>query len=580
MIRIIKKVYSLFTLRQRQYLIILALMMLIGGVLESLSVSIVMPLISAIMDDSGWNDHMYTRIICGMFNIEDQRSYIIILIVLLILAFIIKNVYLLLEYYAQYTFIAKGRLKMQTDLLQKYFAKPYSFFLNVNSGEIVRIMSGDSNDVFILLTNLLTIFTEGCICIILGITIFVISPIIAIVLFLTLLIEIITIALIVKPYLKKIGDRRRKESGIANKWMLQSINGIKSIKVANSERFFFSNFKSHTEYTVDAERKNQTLGVLPRLLIETATIVTVLGMMLIGISTGKDIANLIPQLSAFVVAALKLLPGVNRISISINALPFYEGGLDSTLAVLNDDDILNEKIHKKENEILSNKEMLLSNCLEVKKLTFSYSNSYRNILEDAEVTIESGQSVGIVGASGAGKTTLIDIILGLLIPDKGGVYVDNINIKDNLELWRSHIAYIPQQIFLIDDTIRSNVIFHESNLSDDKKVWRALKEAKMDEFVRSLPEGLDTAVGEQGVRLSGGQRQRIGIARALFNDPKVVFFDEATSALDSETEAAIMDSINHLKGKKTLVIIAHRTSTLENCDVIYKIENGKIIRKC
>lgn len=569
--RIIKKIFSVLTKKQKGFLGLLLILMIVGGFLESLSISVILPLVQAIMDKTSWNEPWYASQICSIFNIETQKQYIEVLIILLIIVFLIKNIYLLIEYYIQFSYLADGRYKMQTDLMRTYFAKPYNFFLNANLGEIVRIMQSDSNDAFILLNHFLTICTDGIICIILGITIFMMSPIIALELAIILILEIVVIGLIVKPMLKRVGNRRRSESASANKWMLQSIHGIKSIKVSRKEAFFYNYFCKHTKTTVDAERKNQTVGILPRVIIEAVTVIAVLAIMLIAVVQGKDISLLIPQLSAFVIASLKLLPGANRISAAINAIPFYEGGLDNTINIINGDDTYINKDYSTKEQIVSKNQL---HNIEVRDLTFRYKTNEKEILKSINVNFKLGNSIGIIGPSGSGKTTFIDIILGLLNPECGGVYFNDLSINENMSEWLSHVAYIPQQIFLMDDTIKANIVFGSEY--NEEKIWQVLREAQLEEVVKAMPNSLDTTVGDQGIRLSGGQRQRIGIARALYSNPDILFFDEATSALDTETENAIMETINSLKGKKTLFIIAHRISTLKKCDVIYKIENGSI----
>lgn len=576
MIRVLKKLRGVLSNKQKRFLYILILLMIVGGFLESLSVSIILPLIETIMNSENWNQSFVAEIICGIFTINDQISYIIILLVILIVLFIFKNIYLLLEYFIQFSYLADGRYKLQTSLLKHYLHKPYSFYLYADLGEIVRIMNSDSNDAFIILNHIITIFTDGIICIILGITIFAISPIIASDLTIVLLLEIVIISLIVKPLLKRVGERRRKESAKANKWMLQSINGIKSIKVSRCENFFYDKFDFHTKVTVDAERKNQTVGVMPRLIIESVTVAAVLMLMLIAVLRGENVAALLPQLSAFVVAALKLLPGINRISAAINAIPFYEGGLDNTLAVINDNrSEENREVYLGNNQY--HKEVESSDSIVVEELDFSYSEDTRKVLDNINLNLKLGKFYGIVGSSGAGKTTFVDVLLGILSPTNGGVFYQNKNIQSHLDDWLLNVAYIPQQIFLMDASIKDNVVFGDEY--DENKLWNALKQAQIDEVVRSLSMGLDTIVGEQGIRLSGGQRQRIGIARAIYKNPKILFFDEATSALDNETEEAVMQTINSLKGEKTIIIIAHRLSTIDNCDEVYRVEHGKIVRE-
>ena len=282
---------------------------------------------------------------------------------------------------------------------------------------------------------------------------------------------------------------------------------------------------------------------------------------------------LIPSLSAFAMAAIKLLPNINRIVAATNQISFLEPALDSIIKTLKE--FQNESVE----ESVCIKEISVQRDIELHNITFHYPDSNKLILNHANMKIQVGHSVGIIGPSGAGKTTAVDIILGLLKPQEGQILVDGENVLENKEAWLKHVGYIPQTIFMLDATIRENIIFGNDVENDEVRLWNALEDAQLADFVRSLPDGLETAIGERGVRLSGGQRQRIGIARALYRNPDVLIFDEATSALDNDTEEAIMEAINALHGKKTMIIIAHRLSTIRECDSVFQVEDGKIMDK-
>lgn len=574
MFRISKKFWEILSQKQKMQILPLIVMMLIGGLMESLSVSLILPLISAIMASEEWSSAWYAQIICTMFNVSTQKEYIKILLLILIGVFIVKNLYLLFEYYVQYTFILNGRYNIQKNLMEIFMHKSYNFFLNASTGEILRIVANDTGQAFNLLKTVLSFYTELIVGVVLAITVFIVSPSIAMLLGASIGVEMFIIAKMIKPLMKRMGDRQRAEGALANKWFLQAYNGIKSIKVENREEYFCENYSKHVKILLNADKKSQILSNMPRLIIEACTMTIVFSFIGIMIDTGMPLENIIPQLSAIAVAAMRLLPSVNRISAAINDVPFSEGGLDNLINTMHsEDECGNETTLQKET---ISTEICFNESIALEKVVFAYDGTEKKILDNADLVITKGQSIGVVGVSGAGKTTAIDIILGLLKPQSGTVSVDGNNIETNIISWRKHISYIPQQIFLMDDTIRGNIAFGQNveNI-DDKAVWEAIKEAQLDEFVESLPEGLDTYVGEQGVRISGGQRQRIGIARALYRNPDIIVFDEATSALDGETEKAIMESIERLKGKKTLIIIAHRLSTIENCDIVYAVKDGK-----
>ena len=410
------------------------------------------------------------------------------------------------------------------------------------------------------------------------ITVLVISPVMTLFLVIILSLAMLVIMKIVKPILQKQGIVAQKSSSQTYKWLLQSINGIKEIKVSQKETYFQTNFEISGRQTITAERWNSIIQNIPRLLIEMVSICSVLAVVGIMIFMGMDIESLVPALGAFVMAAVKLLPSANRIVNASNAIAYSEPALDKLVENIQE----TEKVKTKKITDVKEIEQSFTFEKEIKlaSVTYAYPDTEKKILENADMIIPIGKSVGIVGTSGAGKTTAVDILLGLLKPESGKILIDGTDIQENYGQWLSHIGYIPQMIFMLDDTIRANVAFgYKEQKGKEEDIWRALEEAQLSEFVKSLPEGLDTRIGERGIRLSGGQRQRIGIARALYPDPDILIFDEATSALDNETESDIMKSIEGLHGKKTLVIIAHRLTTIEGCDMVYRVAEGKIVRE-
>lgn len=572
MMRIIKKFSCILEKKQKGFIFIILVMMLIGGIVESVSVSLIFPLIEAVMNEKTWSQPIYAQVICNVFGIVDQKDYIKILIIFLVIIFVVKNLYLLGEYYVQNTFVAKCKYKIQRKLLNRYLRKPYIFFLQASSGEIVRIINDDSSSTFYALSSTLAFSTELIVSIVLAITVILLSPQMAVGMICVLFVEVVVIMGIIKPKLKTYGDKGRTETAIANKWMLQSISGIKSIKVSANEDYFEGNFNRHNRIAVNTLKNYTVLNNIPRLGIEAFTMSGILVVMFVMISRGIQVESLIPGFSAFAVAAVRLLPSTNRISQAYSNVIYSEGAIDSILEVIASD------TKEEKSKRIVEQEISFSDRVEMTGITFSYPDTEKKVFENASFVFHPGESVGIVGTSGAGKTTLVDVLLGLLKPQAGSIKSDSIDIEENIVGWLSHLAYIPQTIFLLDDTIRENVLFG-SEAESDEDVWIAIRDAQLEDFVRGLPESLDTKIGEAGVRLSGGQRQRIGIARALYTNPDILVFDEATSALDNETEAAIMDSVDKLKGSKTLIIIAHRLTTIEKCDKIYRVENGTIVQE-
>ncbi len=470
-------------------------------------------------------------------------------------------------------------------------------------------MQQDVKNAFLLLFNLLNFTTELIVSLVLVIAVFVINPLMSMLVGIVLALTMLVIAKVAKPMLHRQGEILQESSEQTNKWLIQMVNGIKEIMVGNKQEFFRENFNYHGKRLVRAERWNGLLGNVPRLLIEMASIVSMLFALLVAVMSGAEVSKLVPAIAAFAMAALKLMPSANRISSALNLVAYYEPSLNNVLENLDlfdDENIeMNSVVKEMKKTFVREKRgnletsaeiksmqqtgkkvlgnfynMTLQHQVELKNISYHYPDTKQMVLQNVDMVIPIGKSIGIVGVSGSGKTTVVDIILGLLNPQSGEVLIDGMLLKENYGQWLSCIGYIPQMIFMLDDTIRANVAFGISpEKVEEEKVLKALEEAQLRDFVEKLPDGLDTKIGERGIRLSGGQRQRIGIARALYPNPELLFFDEATSALDMETETAIMESINRLHGRKTLVIIAHRLATIAECDMVYRVENGRIVRE-
>ena len=387
---------------------------------------------------------------------------------------------------------------------------------------------------------------------------------------------------ILKPIMRKAGEENQEFYSGLYKWIDQSVMGIKEIKIARKEGYFINEYSKCGAGYVSAVQRYNLYNATPRLLIETLAIAGMILYLMIQLLQGTAAVDIVPQLGVLAVAAMRLIPCANRINNHLTSIsyfePFFMGVSDNLQEEIRDENVdYNAETYQKKIDVEKldvRKEIVLQD------ITYRYPNSQALIFDHADMMIPVGKSVGIVGTSGAGKTTIVDILLGLLQLETGSILADGVEVREHYASWLKNIGYIPQTIFMIDSTIRRNVAFGYADEDiDDDKVWEALREAQLDEFVKGLPEGLDTSIGERGIRISGGQRQRIGIARALFEDPEVLVLDEATSALDNETEAAIMDSINRLHGRKTLIIIAHRLQTIEKCDMVYRVEDGKAQRE-
>jgi len=558
--------------------------MIIGGILETLSVSLILPFMDAVMKPEQIMNKSYVQWICDLMGIQTPKTFLVLLSLTLALIYLFKNAYLLFEYNIQYRFVYGNMLAMQKRLLDNIIHRPYEFFLGLSSGDVIRIINTDTPHVFIMLTTILQLFSELVVSGMLIVAVFIMTPKITIIMAITLLLLMIIINRILKPILRRAGKETQASASGMNKWLLQSIQGIKELKVAGKEEFFEENYNRYGGRYVNSLRKNYVLSLTPRFFIEATCMSAVFVLAGVFIYRGANIENMIPILSAVAVAAIRLLPSVNRITQGLATISYNEPMLDKLIenlkGISGKEDVSLAMTFDNEGELENNKEHLpiLKEKVLFNKISYKYPSGESYVLESASMEVKKGQSVGIVGTTGSGKTTSVDILLGLLVPQEGQVLVDGVDIRDDMAGWFNQIGYIPQEIFMLDDSIRANIAFGEEDVSD-AEVWRALEEAALDDFVKTLPDGLDTQIGERGMRLSGGQKQRIGIARALYHDPDILFFDEATSALDNETETAIMESVNSLQGRKTMVIIAHRLTTIENCDVVYRVDGGKIIKE-
>ena len=383
---------------------------------------------------------------------------------------------------------------------------------------------------------------------------------------------VITLGL--KKKTKQLGEQKRETEMIRNNWALQSIMGFKEIKVTQSAEHFIEGYDNAYEKQRIAEVRNEYIINLPEKLIEAVCISVLLGIICIKIAMGTDMVSFVPKLAVFAVAAFRLLPSISRMTRYMNGVIYNNAFLQN---VYNNLVEIQEFENDDEVEITDGGNLQFNKELEISHIFWNYTGTEKEILSDLSFTIKKGEAIGLVGASGAGKTTLADIILGLLKPRKGNVYADGMDVYSCPKQWSKIIGYVPQSIFLANDTLRNNVAFgYDEKEIDDEKIWKVLKEAQLDDFVAGLPQKLDTQVGERGIKFSGGQRQRIAIARALYNNPSIVVLDEATSALDNETERAVMEAIEALQGYKTLIIVAHRLTTIKQCDKVYEVVDGKI----
>ncbi|WP_249313308.1 ABC transporter ATP-binding protein [Lederbergia citrea] len=577
----IKKLLVLFNKREKKKLLLLFFMMIIAALFETLGIGLIVPLVGIVTNPEAIKEQAALAYVFELFNFQSTTSFMIFSVILLLMVFVIKNLYILLYLYTQNRIILNQQVTLSRRLFEEYLTKPYTFHLQRNTanllrnvnGEVPRVLQGIMMSGFQLLTEL---FVVICILSMLLVT----APVATVTASILLGGSVFLFFKVFRKKMNALGKEQHKVSGLMIKWVNQGLGASKEVKVSGKENFFVNAYTKQSQISANNSRYMMMLDQTPRLFIETLLVSIVLITMLIIIFQGTNTSQIVSTMALFAMAAFRLMPSINRIMAMITTIRYSQ----PALAVIYEDLFMNKEEYSNSNptngiELLSNKEgKYFNDSIDLSEVSFRYSNQKEYSIKDISLTIPIGQSVAFIGESGAGKTTLVDIILGLFRPDKGSVLVDGENLNNLKSLWQQKIGYIPQSIFLSDDSIRGNVAFGmDGEQIDDQEVWRALDQAQLKEFVEALPNKLDTSVGERGVRLSGGQRQRIGIARALYHNPEILFMDEATSALDNETEKEIMKAIDGLKGEKTLIIIAHRLSTIENCDTVFKINNGRLI---
>lgn len=573
-----QKLWKLFDKRVKMQFAGLLVMQFIGSLLELLGVSLIIPFIEALMNPEDLLKKDWAIAISDITGIVSVNSFILLTLGGLIIVFVVKNLYLILMTYVEFQVINHNRLRMQKGLMEDFMRRPYMFHVEVNSAEIQRIVLGDASAVFTVLENVFQIIADVLTTVMLLALLLTTDWFITIIALLLLLGFLGIYFKVFKNRLYQYGVEHQYYSTEIYKSFMQSFQGIKEIKINECEQYFIDRYAFNATLENSMAKRGNFVQRIPKYMLEMICTAGILSVIFCKVLMGTEAAGLVSSLAVFAMAAYRMLPIANKFSSELVGINNNKVSVEQIFKVKYGEDEFGDIYSGKERTEDLSEDLVSTGELEdieLKDISYRYPKGERDILNEANLLIKGGSAVAFKGPSGAGKTTTADLILGILEPDRGVITYCGQDIKKLGRNWYKYLGYIPQNIYLIDDTIRKNVAFGAEN-PDDEKVWRALEQAQLKEFVESKPEGLDALVGEAGIKISGGQRQRIGIARALYNDPDILVLDEATSALDNDTEIAVMDAINHLKRKKTLIVIAHRLSTLEKCDEIYEIKDGKI----
>jgi len=578
MLKFLKQIFSIISKKDRGRFAIIFFMILVSAFLDLIGVSAILPIVSLLSApdaSTAINGNLVLRLLSSLFNTTDIMKLSIVALIFLIIIFLFKIGYSFLLTFANTKFTMSFNRRLRERLMRIYLAMPYEFHHEHNSSTLIRKSTYDVDVFTSAVRGFLDFLVKSITMLIIAIYLFITSYIATFIIGGLLVLFAVFIVFVLKKKTKKLGAKIQELNSYNFKYLSQSFNGIKESKISNTEEFFVGMYTSNI---IQINRHSLVVAMYSSIPGHTLEFVGIMGMvisLLVIISIG-DTQNyqIISTFSVFAYAVIKLLPCVTVVTSYINSFAFYSSSVDSIYHDLEDVKNLENKIEK----YGKYEHLDFDDSVKVNNVSFAYRDEpEKPVVRNITFDIHKNTSVAISGKSGAGKTTLVDIILGLLKPTEGIITCDGKDINENVRGWRDNLSYVPQNIYLMDDTIRNNVVFGiDAKNIDDRKVWEALDKAQLREFVEQSPKGLDTVIGERGIRLSGGQRQRIGIARAFYRNTNIIVLDEATSALDYETEKNILDHVTEFSKDHTLIIITHRLNTIESCDYIYKIEDGQI----
>ncbi len=546
-------------------------MMFFGMLLETLGVGMVIPVLAFLsQEDTAAQYPALQKLLAHVGNPSGSELIVGVMLVMVLL-YAVKTSFVAFVSWRQAKFVFSLQASLAQRLFSGYLRQPYAFHLQRNSAELLQTVANETAQFArgAMLPGML-LLTEMLVMIGICTLLLIIEPVGALLVMIILALAGGVFYRFSRQRSARWGKARQHHEGKSIQHLQQGLGGAKEVKLLGREESFIAQFASHSSASARVWERQITLQSLPRLWLELLAVVSLTSLVLILLWKGEPMNSLIPTIGVFAAAAFRLMPSFNRVLTAMQNLRF---ALPVTNRLVDELSLLK---HKEESSNLT--AVPFQKDLKLNNISYTYPNAPTSALKSLTLTVPFGASVGIIGSSGAGKSTLVDVFLGLLKPTSGEVLVDGANIQNNMRSWMNQIGYVPQAIYLTDDSLRNNIAFGvpQDEIKEDAVV-RALHAAQLDDFLESLPEGLDTLVGERGVRLSGGQRQRIAIARALYNDPPILVLDEATSALDTKTEKEVMRAVNALHGDKTILIVAHRLTTVDNCDTIIRLENGKMV---
>jgi ABC-type multidrug transport system fused ATPase/permease subunit len=578
------KLRSILTAEQKKGAMYLLVGSTVIALIDSATVMLMMPFMAALTNMDATQQPML-KMIGSVLGTTSARDILAILAIAFIALYLIRGALKIVFNFKQAHMIAYYRKDLASRLFKYVMNKPYAYHLQHDMAQTQHLVATDVDSTYGLLNILLTTGSNLLMSVFLVVSLIVISPT------LTIVIVILGLGLLyfIKGYIVKKIHRysmMNYTSGIQMvKWVTEAISGLKSILVKRKQNYYIEKYVQAADACADANSTYVAMDGLPKILVDTISMVAIFTAVLVQLQMVDQLNSSLPMFAAFAMAAIRLMPVLSQVMSTVNVMSYYKPSVDAIYAMLTESQVdrqvkLEESAEKqKRNEAKEDFHFLIEQGIQVDHIMFQFEGADTPLYTDLSLQIPARKSVAFIGTTGSGKTTLADIILGLQYPSKGKILVDGIDIAEEPDWWASKVGYIPQLVYLCDDTIRANIAFgYDEKEIDDAQVEKCLELAQLKEFVDSLPDGVLTVTGENGIRLSGGQRQRIGIARALYSNPQFLLMDEATSALDNETERAVVEAIDKLAGNLTILIIAHRLSTIQNCDMVYRIENGRADR--
>lgn len=568
----LKKTWSLLDEGERKKASLLFFLMLLGTFLETLGIGLVVPALSSISSPSNEMNSTFIGKVGSFFRVTGKEDLIVLGLFIIISVYFIKTIFLtfLAMFQSNFSFGIQQNLSLR--LFSIYVKQPYLFHLNRNSAELIRNIGAETHYLSTVIRSIMTLITELLVLLGVSCLLLVAEPLASVIIFLFLGLISLTFSRYSSVKIKKWGSARIEHDGLKIQSAQEGLGGAKDMKLLGRESFFIDKYAKHNKISVESGKKQSILQQLPSFWLEFLALIALITLIFVMLKRGYFLEDIFPILGLYGMAAFRLLPSVNRVLSNTQTIKYGQVVVETLYNEISKLEKSRGSDEARGKKLSFEKEV----CFD--KVSFKYPDSENYTLSNIDLTIRKGQFIGFLGPSGSGKSTLIDIFLGLLKPQKGFIKVDGIKLTSaNLKSWQKLIGYVPQVIYLTDDTLLGNIAFGvAASEIDMNAVWTAVKAANLDEWINSLPSGLQTYVGERGVRISGGQRQRIGIARALYHNPDILVLDEATSSLDIKTEEGVMKSVGDLIGKKTILIITHRLSTVSHCDFNFTIKKGVI----